>query len=467
VQYFYNRSLWLDEAALSLNIIDRNCFELLKPLSYYQSAPILFLQIEKLFSVLIPNSELGLRLFPLISYLGSLFLFYKIIRMIQQNYYTIIFSLSLFIFNITLLYYSNEVKQYMTDVLVLTVIYYLLLKEYKNANSKYFFLGVAGVVGVFLSNASPVILITAGTWLLFNMVRNKKNELLPLAIIAVFWTSSFALYYYLFLNNNPVKDFMIAYWKDFDVFMPMNPLKTDFYKFLDSKAYMLYSSLFNFDRNGVYLLFFILAGIISLIRKKRTGIIILAILPVILHLLLSGFKMYPFDKRMLLYFCPCIIIICSFGFNSILNKLFSLFKIKRFIPIAIVVPALMLFYFFRHGFPPERDEIKKSIVYIQQHKSTDDKIYLYYGDCYAIEYYGKINYFKPTAAVIQGTNNRSEKEKYITELKRLNGRNWLLFSGTYDDEETYIIGQLDSQGYKRLASFATKGSSAYLYDFRN
>jgi hypothetical protein len=176
----------------------------------------------------------------------------------------------------------------MTDVLVLTVIYYLLLKEYKTARNKYYFLSIAGVVGIFLSNASPVILITAGSWLLFNMYRNKKNELLQLVMIAIIWASSFALYYYLFLYNNPVKDFMVAYWKDFDVFMPMNPFKADFYKFLDSKGYMLYSSLFHFDRNGVYLIFFILAGLISLIRKKRIEIIILTILPVILHLILSG-----------------------------------------------------------------------------------------------------------------------------------------------------------------------------------
>jgi hypothetical protein len=249
--------------------------------------------------------------------------------------------------------------------------------------------------------------------------------------------------------------------------MPMNPLKADFYKFLDSKGYMLYSSLIHFDRNGVYVIFFILAGIISLIRNKRIDIVILAILPVILHLLLSGFKMYPFDKRLLLHICPCIIIICSFGFNSILNKLFSFIKIKRFIPVAVIIPALMLFYFFRNGFPQEKQEIKKSIDYIQQHKGDGDKLYMYYGTCYAIEYYEKTKYFKTTAAITYGTNNRSEKEKYIAELKRLQGRNWLLFSSTYDDEETYITGQLDMLGYKRLESFATTGSSTYLYDFGN
>jgi hypothetical protein len=78
-QFFYNRSLWLDEAMLALNIIRKSPEDLLHPLDFYQVAPILFLQIEKMFSWIIPNSELGLRLLPLIVFLISLYLFLKIL----------------------------------------------------------------------------------------------------------------------------------------------------------------------------------------------------------------------------------------------------------------------------------------------------------------------------------------------------------------------------------------------------
>jgi len=49
-QFLYNRSLWLDEAALSLNIIKKNPFQLLQPLDYSQVAPILYLQIVYAFN---------------------------------------------------------------------------------------------------------------------------------------------------------------------------------------------------------------------------------------------------------------------------------------------------------------------------------------------------------------------------------------------------------------------------------
>ncbi len=57
-QFIYNRSLWRDEAGLALHIINKNGLELLKPLDYRQVAPILFLQLEKLFSILLRSTLL-------------------------------------------------------------------------------------------------------------------------------------------------------------------------------------------------------------------------------------------------------------------------------------------------------------------------------------------------------------------------------------------------------------------------
>jgi hypothetical protein len=57
VQYLNNRSLWLDEVNLALNIINRSYSELLNTLDYNQAAPPGFLWIEKLVTQLLGNNE--------------------------------------------------------------------------------------------------------------------------------------------------------------------------------------------------------------------------------------------------------------------------------------------------------------------------------------------------------------------------------------------------------------------------
>src|SRR5947208_3639344 len=63
-QYLANRSLWLDESFLALNIVQRSFSQLLQPLSYGQGAPIAFLLVEKSFLQAFGNNEYTLRLFP-------------------------------------------------------------------------------------------------------------------------------------------------------------------------------------------------------------------------------------------------------------------------------------------------------------------------------------------------------------------------------------------------------------------
>jgi len=57
INVLHLRSLWLDEAMLALNIINKPVVELLKPLNFNQVAPIGFLKIEKIFTILFGNTE--------------------------------------------------------------------------------------------------------------------------------------------------------------------------------------------------------------------------------------------------------------------------------------------------------------------------------------------------------------------------------------------------------------------------
>ena len=61
-QYAADRSLWLDEAALAHNIIQRGFGQLVAPLDYAQIAPLGFLWLEKCAVVLFGSSEYAFEL---------------------------------------------------------------------------------------------------------------------------------------------------------------------------------------------------------------------------------------------------------------------------------------------------------------------------------------------------------------------------------------------------------------------
>jgi hypothetical protein len=463
-QFLYNRSLWLDEAMLALNIIHKNSFELLKPLDYSQVAPVLFLQIEKLFSMLLPNTEYGLRIFPLFCFWASLYFFYKIIKKQLHNGYAIIFALSLFVFNRTLIIYSSEVKQYMTDVLVLLGMFYFVLKDYKKEKNKYYVLGIVGVIAVLMSNVAPVILFICGFYLVFDAVFvEKKVKIIPLVSVFAAWSGIFLVYYIFFIYKHPTQEIMIKFWSKANAFLPHDSVKNICTFFTGKTAMIIYTLIPAMRIIRYSLILFLLTGIIGLTGHKKPKLIILTCGPILLQLFLSTFQLYPFDIRLILYTLPCIMIICSVGFEMIIKMMFSDLKIERFRLLAVIVPAL----FFLLGRPVllKREEIKKSIQYIQENNTDNEPVYIYYGALRAFQYYNDIGFIKIQAPVINGTANRDNKEAYMDELGKLHGKNWLLFSHVMLDEEKFIINRLDSIGHDSINAFQTSGSSAYFYDF--
>jgi hypothetical protein len=81
LRFFLQFPIWGDEAFVCLNFLDRDYLGLTRPLRFVQVAPILFLWSELTAFRLLGGSELALRLLPFLAGLGSLFLFWRLVRM--------------------------------------------------------------------------------------------------------------------------------------------------------------------------------------------------------------------------------------------------------------------------------------------------------------------------------------------------------------------------------------------------
>jgi hypothetical protein len=81
LRYFLQFPIWGDEAFVCLNFLDRDFIGLTRPLRYVQVAPVLFLWSELAAYRLLGGSELALRILPALASLGSLFLFWRLVRL--------------------------------------------------------------------------------------------------------------------------------------------------------------------------------------------------------------------------------------------------------------------------------------------------------------------------------------------------------------------------------------------------
>src|SRR5690242_2727085 len=67
IHFFRDPSVWHDEAALVLNVLQKGYGELLGPLRFAEAAPPLFLWIERAVSLSLGDTSLALRFVPFIA----------------------------------------------------------------------------------------------------------------------------------------------------------------------------------------------------------------------------------------------------------------------------------------------------------------------------------------------------------------------------------------------------------------
>lgn len=466
VQYLYNRSLWLDESYLAMNIIDRSFLELLQPLTYNQAAPIGFLILEKIAVQIFNSSEYALRLFPFLSGIASMFLFYGVAkRFIKSEAVPI--ALSLFAISGYLIYYSSEVKQYSSDVFIVLLILYFVIRNIHSKRltaSRIIVFGVFGATVIWFSHPSVFILAGVGVSLaLFSFVRKEWARIGRLSIAYSFWALSFTLCYLVSLRGISNDKVMLNYWSD--AFMPFPPSSLGDINWFGGAFLYIFQNPLGLSLSGIAALAFLVGSFSVFLQKKEQFFIL--IFPIPLVLLASGLHKYPFQGRFLLFLVPSLLLFIAEGVEQIRDKTRG--------NSAIIGIALICLLFLRPSLaapyhlikPYTKEEIKPVISYMREHWQDGDILYLYYYSRPAFEYYSKINGFKKSNYII-GVRPRGNWNNYVEDLDKLlnNKRVWILFSHVARkgiEPKKVFLWHLDSSG-TRLDSFKSTGASVYLYD---
>lgn len=503
VQYSLDRSLWIDEAFLALNIINRPLTKLLEPLDYNQGAPVGFVLIETIVVQIFGNSEYALRLFPFLSGIASIFLFARVAKWFSSLPVAVI-ALGLFALCDRAIYYSAELKQYSSD-LALALLIYLMIINLRSSKLTFWqitFFAIFGAIVIWFSHPSIFVLGGTGiTLLIVKFLQRDWPRVIKYSIVFFCWLLSFIAFYKLSLQQIGSNEALQKSWDaNHDSFAPLPPLSfTDLRWYFDT-----FLAIFNYPiglyLTGIAVLAFLI-GFLSLWKSNKEKLFLL-ISPIILSLLASGLQKYPFKGQLLLFIIPLMLLIVSEGTQQIIESARSKSK-----PIGITFLILLFFHPLYYAvwnlrFPQYplyfeyqrvREDIKPVLNYIRKKRKNGDVFYLYYAAQYAFAYYSKrygFNYeqlgkpvrsqppkdwFAPALSsyppqLIVGQYSRDKWSVFETELDRLQGnkRVWIIFSHVRDrrssiDEEDVFLALLDRAGTK-LDSFNSTEASVYLYD---
>jgi hypothetical protein len=119
--YLRDPSVWHDEAALILNVLDKDFAELLGPLLFSEAAPPLFLWAERAVVLVLGDSTYALRLLPFLAGCASLLLLLPVARRLLRPA-AVPWAVLLFAVNDHLLWHASEAKPYSLDVLAATAL---------------------------------------------------------------------------------------------------------------------------------------------------------------------------------------------------------------------------------------------------------------------------------------------------------------------------------------------------------
>lgn len=317
-EYLGNRSYWLDEGSLLGNLTGKAVFDFSGTFSGDQLAPFGFIVIERCVHWIFDYETYSMRLFPLLCGITALVLFSRLARQSLAPGAALI-ALALFSLSSDLIYYSSELKQYSTDLalsLLVTLVARNLLNRPVDLKSGVR-LSALAVVSPWLSFSSSFVVAGAGATLLVQrLCRRRFREAAAFAVVGGLWGISFGLCYRATRAMLSQYTTMYIFW-DF-AFLPFPPKDQEgLLKFggilLDVFVNPLNMVAPVVPPFGVVVPILMLAiGGVSLWRRDRAFFSLL-VLPVLLAIVASGLRKYPFHGRLILELVPPFFLLMAEG----------------------------------------------------------------------------------------------------------------------------------------------------------
>ncbi|MBI4355622.1 MAG: hypothetical protein HY597_04140 [Candidatus Omnitrophica bacterium] len=468
VQYLANRSLWLDEAMLALNLIGRSAFQLLQPLDYAQVAPAGFLLMERLAVILWGTSEYALRAMPLLIGLVSVPLFYGVARRILSPLLATI-GLALFALSSNLIYYASELKQYGLDVLATLLLYALFLAQPPGSLSRSRLILGALIGGLAVWYSHPAVFVLAGigvTMVVAALRHGERPALRQLLPVIGFWIASFVACYRFTMAAQMRQADLDAFWQH--GFLPWPPRTLADALWLPRTFVGIFHDPGAFHVPWLPALLFLVGAAALWRRNPRQCSMLLS--PLGFALLASAAQRYPFTNRLLLFAVPMLYLMVAEGTGVCWN---AFPRWKRFVgPVltaTLLLPSVLVSMQLLYH-PIYREELKPVLASVEKHWQPGDGMYIYH------ETEPNFRYYEARVGLqhrprVMGIPLHGQPNVASAEMDRLKSfsRVWALFSDgnawTAATDERVFLKAVERLG-TRVHEFSAVGARAHLYAVR-
>ena len=444
-------SLWWDELDTALNVTQRDWGELLDPLGKQQIAPIGFIAAEKAGTSLL-SGDLGLRLFPLLFSILSLFLFWRVASRYLAGV-SLLAGVTLFAASPAMVWYARKAKQYAGDVSATLVLLWLAQKSREDGLEprQVWLAGMAGGVAITVSH--PAVLVASALLILLASERLwEKRSLKPLLGLIVGWGIGIAVQFWTIARLTPdnTRDFMQSAWSF--AFMPAPTQSAsaalwlprqvvDFMGFL--VGLLEVDSAWEAAFISAYCVLAVL-GVIHLIRARGWDNALLFV-PLVAAILASVVRILPLSGRLMIYTSPTVLIACLAGVDEIRARLPSrLAAGAQGVAMALaIVPALFLPVLIPalNG----QDDTRPVLQEVRQRWQEGDILYVYYGGTKAMKFYGE-----PMGMThwIEGSRFGGDQREYLRDLDKLRGqrRAWFFHAHAIGCISTVMHSYLETIG---------------------
>lgn len=321
--YVFPKEIWNDEALLYHSITSHCWLALLQGnLGNIQSAPLLFVLLNKFIISYVGHTTIYLYFFPFFCSILSVLGIFFVSKRIGDILYTFS-TLLLFSFCIAAIYYSNEFKQYSTELLISLVLLYIAVKSSEDIVSNFFSFKNILLYCVCILFSSTSILFLAGLLSARIIIDCRQGALQKVCDNwwrLLFLLAFIAVYYFCYLKVGN-SEAMKAFWRPTFI-----PLSWDGFWHYWTKGHHVFVALFSPASLAVVVLLGLVGGS-ALLWHTRKDLFLYFSLPVVVTFGANCFFYPPgagsstHGARFLLFLLPNAVLVAGWFYAWLLRQL--------------------------------------------------------------------------------------------------------------------------------------------------